>query len=148
MFPCLFTVMLVPDMRLLEKTFELGLGGGYVACLGLAVFKSEMTAIIGSLPVRDVFGDVLPTLIVRARIPIFAIFAYVHVRGAVGTQIGPLHLDTIKVHLVAAFKAKIVFLFYLGNKHILNLSARVLAHSHPLSRRYFIPAECAIHCQP
>jgi hypothetical protein len=82
---------------LLEKVVQLGLGGVDVIHLVGAILKSKTSTVIGSLPIGYVLGNVLPTLIVTAFIPVLAILANMHVLRAVGAYIRTLHLDTVKI---------------------------------------------------
>lgn len=82
-----------------------------------AVFKRKHGAVIGALPIRDVLGDMLATLVMASGIPVLAIPAAVHVLTAVGTGVRPLHFDSVKIDLIIAFIAKMMSLFYFRNIH-------------------------------
>ena len=97
-----------------------------------AVSKGKVRAVVCPLPVCDELGNVLPTLIVRPFVPVLAVFADMEITGAVGAEIRSLHLDSVKIYLMAAFKAKVVFLFYFWNKHGDNLSL-----SDPAFKRFY-----------
>ena len=82
------------------------------------VLKRKMGAIVRPLPVRDIFGDVFPALIVSARIPVFAVAAAMHILAAVGAGICSLHFYSFKIYLVAAFKTKMMPLFDFWYVHL------------------------------
>jgi hypothetical protein len=84
----------------------------------LAVFEGEICAVIGPLPVRNVLGYVLATLVVGTWIPVFTVFAAMHVLRAVGAGVCSLHLNTIKIDLVVAFKAEMMSFFDFWYVHL------------------------------
>jgi hypothetical protein len=81
------------------------------------VFKSKMTAIIHALPIRDVLRNMLPALVVRAGIPVFAVPAALHVLAAVGTNVGPLHFDALEIDFIGALETEMVSFFQLWYVH-------------------------------
>jgi hypothetical protein len=84
----------------------------------LAVFEREICAVIGPFPVRNVLGYVLATLVMGAWIPVFTVFAAMHILRAVGAGVCPLHFNTIKINLVIAFKAEMMPCFCFWYVHL------------------------------
>ncbi len=82
-----------------------------------AVFKREVGAIIRALSVGNVLCDVFAALIMTARIPVFAVSTAVHVVTAVKADVCSLHLDSLKIDLIAALKTEMMSLFYLWYIH-------------------------------
>jgi hypothetical protein len=83
-----------------------------------AIFKSEVGAEIGPLSVRYVFCYVFATLVVGAWIPVFTIFAAMHILRAVRAGIGPLHFNAIKINLIVAVKAEMMSFFCFWYVHL------------------------------
>jgi hypothetical protein len=110
---------------LFEQRVELGLDRLLVRRgVVRAVLKSEESAVIAALPVWDVFGDVLAALVMAAWIPVLAVAATGHVLAAVGTRVRSLHLDTIKIDLIAALETEMVSFFDFWNVHVVRLLSR------------------------
>ncbi len=103
---------------LLEKVIQLCLGTVGVVYFVGTVFKGEVGAEISALTVCYVFGYVLATLIMSTRIPVFTIFAAMHVLRAVRAGIVSLHFNTVKIDLVVAVKAEMMSFFCFWYIHL------------------------------
>ncbi len=81
------------------------------------VFKREMTAVVGGLPIRNILGDSLSALIVVTGIPVLTVPAAVQIVGTVRTGIRPCHFNSVKIYFLSTFETKVMAFFYFWNVH-------------------------------